>query len=131
MPLPEWQSANLQSNQVPLKQQHMSDANTAKIAALNDHARQTFKECRVITQAVAELGKDDIDRILDKIRKYNDFTPDNDPFSEHNFGSIQLGENTIFWKIDYYDLDLQMHSPNPSDPAVTARILSIMLADEY
>jgi hypothetical protein len=84
----------------------MPDANTAKIAALNDHARQTFRECRVvITQAVAELGKDDVDRILDKVRNYNDFTPDNDPFLEHDFGSIQFGENTIFWKIDYYDLD--------------------------
>ena len=47
------------------------------------------------------------------------------------FGSIQLGENTIFWKIDYYDLDLHMHSPDPSDPTVTARILTIMLAEEY
>jgi hypothetical protein len=94
----------------------MPDANTAKIAALNDHARQTFRECRVvITQAVAELGKDDVDRILNEVRNYNDFTPINDPFLEHDFGSIQLGEKTIFWKIDYYDLDLHMHSPDPSD----------------
>ena len=58
-------------------------------------------------------------------------TPINDPFLEHDFGSIQLGENTIFWKIDYYDLDLHMHSPDPSVSAVTARILTIMLAEEY
>ena len=132
MPLSKWQSANLQSNQVLLKQQHMPDATTAKIAALNDHARQTFRECRVvITQAVVELGKDDVDRILDKVRNYNDFTPINDPFLEHDFGSIQFGENTIFWKIDYYDLDLHMHSPDPSDETVTARVLTIMLAEEY
>jgi hypothetical protein len=110
----------------------MPDANTAKIAALNDHARQTFRECRVvITQAVAQLVKDDVGRILDKVRKYNHFTPINDPFLEHDFGSIQLGEKTIFWKIDYYDLDLHMHSPDPSDEAVTVRILTIMLAEEY
>ena len=110
----------------------MPDANTAKIAALNDHARRTFRECRVaITQAVAQLVKENVDRILDKVRNYNHFTPDNDPFSEHDFGSIQFGENTIFWKIDYYDLELHMHSPDPSDPAVTARILTIMLAEEY
>ena len=84
-----------------------------------------------ITQAVAQLVKDDVGRILDKARKYNHFTPINDPFLEHDFGSIQLGEKTIFWKIDYYDLDLHMHSPDPSDPAVTVRILTIMLAEEY
>ena len=110
----------------------MPDATTAKIAALNDRARQTFRECRVIvTQAVAQLGKCDVDHILSEVRNYNDFTPINDPFLEHDFGSIQLGENTIFWKIDYYDIDLQMHSPDPSDPTVTARILTIMLAEEY
>ena len=110
----------------------MPDANTAKIAALNDRARQTFGECRVvITQAVAQLGKCDVSYILDKVRKYKDFTPINDPYFEHDFGSIQFGENTIFWKIDYYDIDLQMHSPDPSDPTVTARILTIMLAEEY
>ena len=110
----------------------MPDATTAKIAALNDHARQTFGECRlVITQGVAELGKDDVAYILDKVRKYKDFTPINDPYFEHDFGSIQFGESTIFWKIDYYDIDLQMHSPDPSDPAVTTRILTIMLAEEY
>ena len=110
----------------------MPDATTAKIAALNDHARQTFAECRVIvTQAVAQLGKCDVDHILNEVRNYNDFTPINDPFLEHDFGSIQLGENTIFWKIDYYDLDLHMHSPDPSDETVTARVLTIMLAEEY
>ena len=123
---------NLQSNQVLTKLQRMPDATTAKIAALNDHARQTFGECRVvITQGVAELGKVDVAYILDKVRKYKDFTPINDPYFEHDFGSIQFGENTIFWKIDYYDIDLQMHSPDPSDPAVTTRILTIMLAEEY
>ena len=110
----------------------MPDATTAKIAELNDQARQTFGECRVvITQGVSELGKCDVAYILDKVRKYEDFTPINDPYFEHDFGLIQFGESTIFWKIDYYDIDLQMHSPDPSDPAVTARILTIMLAEEY
>jgi len=85
----------------------------------------------IVTQAVAQLGKCDVDHILSEVRNYNDFTPDNDPFSEHDFGSIQFGEKTIFWKIDYYDLDLHMHSPDPSVSAVTARILTIMLAEEY
>jgi hypothetical protein len=37
----------------------------------------------------------------------------------------------IFWKFDYYDLDLQMASLDPANPDITARILTIMLEDEY
>ncbi len=108
----------------------MHDANAAKIAALNDHARRSFTGCRVvITQGVQTLNN--LPDLLDQVRWYNAFTPDNDPYGEHDFGSFRHAEATIFWKIDTYDADLQMHSPDPSDPAVTTRVLTIMLADEY
>ena len=108
----------------------MHDANTAKIAALNDQARQSFTSCRVIiTQDIQAMS--DVPSILDQVRRYDAFTPDNDPHGEHDFGSFRHAAETIFWKFDYYDVDLQMHSPDPSDPAVTARVLTIMLADEY
>ena len=103
---------------------------TAKIAALNDQARQTFMECRVIiTEGVQALG--DVDVVLRQVQLFDAFTPDNDPYGKHNFGSITLEDTTFFWKIDYYDLDLHMHSPDPSDETVTARVLTIMLAEEY
>jgi hypothetical protein len=108
----------------------MPDVNAFIIAALNDQARRTFKECHVvITQGVQ--GLKDVPDVLDQVCRYDAFTPDNDPYGEHNFGSITLEDTTFFWKIDYYDLDLQMHSPDPSDETVTARVLTIMLAEEY
>ena len=108
----------------------MHNANTAKIAALNDHARRSFTGCRVvITQGVQAL--DDVPSVLDQVRTYNAFTPDNDPYGERDFGSLRYAGETVFWKFDYYDVDLQMHSPDSSDPAVTARVLTVMLAEEY
>ncbi len=62
---------------------------------------------------------------------FDAFTPDNDPYGEHDFGSFKLEGVLVYWKIDYYDLTLKTGSDNPADEAVTARILTIFLASEY
>ena len=108
----------------------MTDAQVNRIRALNDQARQTFSDCRVmITPGIQAL--DDLEVVLRAVQQYDAFTANNDPFGEHDFGSIRYAGDTIFWKFDYYDLDLSMHSPDPSDPTVTARVLTVMMADEY
>ena len=84
----------------------------------------------IITQGVAGVERCARPFAI-KCTLFDAFTPDNDPYGEHNFGSITLEDTTFFWKIDYYDLDLHMHSPDPSDETVTARVLTIMLAEEY
>lgn len=103
-----------------------------KIAALNDAARASLQDCwLVVTEGVAAL--DDIDAVIARVQAYNAFTPNNDPYGEHDFGSFEYGKDRqlILWKFDYYDLDLLMHSPDASDPAVTCRVLTVMLAEEY
>jgi hypothetical protein len=110
----------------------MGDVDVSRIAALNDDARRTFVGCRVvITRGIDGLGGPAIVEILLKVQKFDQFTADNDPFEERDFGKICYMGNDIFWKIDYFDLDYSMHSPDPSDPTVTARVLTIMLAEEY
>lgn len=102
----------------------------ARIAELNDAARTSFIGCRVvITSGIAAM--EDLDAVYAKVRAFTDFSARNDPYGEHDFGSIEHEGQTVFWKFDYYDLDLLMHSPDPSDPAVTARVLTVMLAEEY
>ena len=102
----------------------------ATIALLNDLARVTLTDCRVvITAGIAAV--DDLDAIMAKVSAFNDFNERNDPYGEHDFGAIEHDGQTVFWKIDYYDLDLSMHSPDPADPTVTQRVLTVMLAEEY
>jgi hypothetical protein len=62
---------------------------------------------------------------------FDDFCHANDPHEEHDFGSFEAEGRTIFFKIDYYDKGMTCHSPDPSDPSVTERVITIMLADEY
>lgn len=69
--------------------------------------------------------------LISKVRLFDTFTEDNDPYGEHDFGSIVIDHETFYWKIDYYDRNYQYGSENPSDPAQTARVLTIMLAQEY
>ena len=110
----------------------MPDVDTTKIRALNDQARHSFTGCRVvITRGIADLGEAAVGGILAKVRAYRSFTPDNDSYGEHDFGAFYWCEAQVFWKWDYLDLDLTMHSPDPADTTVTARVLTVMLAEEY
>jgi hypothetical protein len=102
----------------------------AKIAALNDAARSSFIGCRVvITQGISTM--DNLDGLYTKVQAFTAFTDSNDPYGEHDFGAIEHQGQTVFWKFDYFDVDLLMHSPDASDPTITCRVLTIMLAEEY
>jgi hypothetical protein len=110
----------------------MLEYRSARIAALNDRARRNMSECRVVlSRGVTELDADDIKFIMEEIQRYSDFTPANDPYGERDFGVIDTFEFQVCWKFDYYDLDLSMHSPDPSDPTVTLRVLTVMMMEEY
>ena len=85
----------------------------------------------VMTCGVAVLGAEAVARIVKTIEVYDDFCHANDPYEEHDFGSFEADGHVIFFKIDYFDPTLTAHSPDPSDPAVTKRVITIMLAEEY
>jgi Protein of unknown function (DUF3768) len=105
---------------------------TARIRQLNDELRQhLLGGGAVITPGIAALGQEAVERIVATIAVYDDFCHANDPYEEHDFGSFEAEGTTIFFKIDYYDRTLTCHSPDPADPSVTERVITIMLAEEY
>ena len=106
--------------------------NAERIRMLNDNFRSTFIGGHVLmTAGVSELPMDVKANALLKVKSFNEFTRDNDPYGEHDFGFFEVAGDTFYWKIDYYDTDCQQGSEDPSDPAKTTRVLTIMLASEY
>jgi hypothetical protein len=103
-----------------------------RIRALNDAFRRSFVGGTVVVTAGFEsLSSDRRRLILARIRAFENFNEDNDPHGEHDFGLIDDGDVRCFWKIDYYDTDMELMSPDPADAAVTTRVLTVMLAEEY
>jgi hypothetical protein len=103
-----------------------------RIRALNDELRQHLASGHaVITPGIAALGEDAVQRIIKTIEVYDDFCHANDPHEEHDFGAFDADGHRVFFKIDYCDQTLTHHSPDPADPKVTTRVITIMLAEEY
>src|SRR4030088_614127 len=106
--------------------------NTDRIRALNDELRQfLLGGMAVITPGIAALGPEAVERLVKTIAVFDDFCHANDPHEEHDFGAFEFDGIGIFFKIDYYDKTLSFHSPNPADPSVTERVITILRADEY
>ena len=109
-----------------------ADAHTATIRALNDKFRQTLQGGTVlVTAGIVALGSERQAEIIAAVRAFDAFGPDNDPWAEHDFGSIEVAGERAFFKLDYYDLTRAMHSDDPADPSKTERVMTIMLASEY
>lgn len=104
-----------------------------RIAKLNDAFRMSggVGGRFMITAGVQALGPISVAGLCRLVIRFDTFTEDNDPYGEHDFGSIEYGGQKFFWKIDAYDKALEFGSPDPADPAVTTRVLTLMLAKEY
>lgn len=107
-------------------------AHSHQVRGLNDAFRRSFSGGRVVlTAGIAALPKATRAALLAALRDFDAFDADNDPYGERDFGAVEVGEVRCFWKIDCYDRDLRLASPDLTDPAVTVRVLTVMLAEEY
>ena len=110
---------------------HMMER-TAALAEVNDRFRQSGIGGQVfVTDGVISRGERFVNAALGVVRRFEEFTPANDPWHEHDFGSFDLEGTKLFWKIDYYDAAMEYGSNDPANPDITTRVLTIMLAEEF
>ncbi len=119
----------------------MTNEDTTKIREQNDLVRKQifvsaiFRSvpCTVVhTEGIEAYPDLQREEIYNRVHLFNDFSEDNDPYQEHDFGAFDFEGQKIFWKIDYYsDKNCEWGSENPADLTKTFRVLTIMLASEY
>jgi len=104
-------------------------SSTGSIRELNDAFRRNLVggKC-VITAGVAALGGVTVTQLIDKVRQYSEFNPDNDPYGEHEFGAFDHAGIRFFWKIDLYE---EPGVKGADGQPLATRVLTIMLAEEY
>jgi hypothetical protein len=104
----------------------------AKIRALNDAFRTAMTGGRVLLTAGVDSLPSDVQAIvIRRVATFSDFTKENDPHGEHDFGSFEVAGRKFFWKIDYYDAAMEFGSEDPADASKTTRVLTVMLASDY
>lgn len=106
---------------------------TQRIRELNDVARTAMGVACILNQTdgIKALTPEVQSKIREQVELFKDFNQGNDPHGEHDFGSLTVADHRVFWKIDYYDKNMEGGSEDPSDPGQTTRVLTIMLAEEY
>lgn len=106
----------------------LQNETSAKIAKLNDAARLNASNY-MVTSGIMSLDEHTISEVFVTVQNFKTFNEDNDPYGEHDFGTFTMNGDKIFWKIDYYDQNLEMWC-DPLDPDCR-RVITIMLAEDY
>ncbi len=111
---------------------YMERKHQSRIRDLNDQLRTHGRGGIVVmTDGIATLGASTVNEVFRAVAAFDGFNQDNDPHGEHDCAILTVAAVQVLWKIDYYDRSRRFLSPEPADPKVTVRILTVMRADEY
>ena len=106
-----------------------TDTRRDRIRELNDDARRFLTNGSVyVTRGISALPETDQALILSRVCSFDEFTADNDPYGEHDFGAFDHNGIQIFWKIDLYE-DPKVKGVD--EQPTTIRVLTVMLAEEW
>jgi hypothetical protein len=98
-----------------------------RIIELNDRLRTSFRGGRVqMTPSVYQLDSRLRGRVLSVLARYNKFSAD----SEHDCGTFIFAGFAFEWRIEYRGADGTGVSPDPADPALTYRVLTLYAIDD-
>ena len=105
----------------------------ARIRELNDLFRTAGEGngTVLITSGIQNLGGEAVVKAVEAVRSFSDFSDDNDPWGEHDYGAVEIDGEKVCFKIGCYDPTCSQGSENPANEALTHRVLTIMLASEY
>ncbi len=105
---------------------------TTRIRELNDLLRQDGTGGQImITCGLQAMGQDFVTKVMQAVREFDDFNPDNDPYGEHDCAILKVDGHSIMFKTDYYADDMMHGSEDPSNPLITNRVMTVMLSQEY
>lgn len=76
---------------------------------------------------ILALPPEDRLQVFYLVRTFNAFSEGDDPYGEHDFGAFDYKDDRVFWKIDYYDPDMEHGSEDPADPEKTMRVMRVMM----
>lgn len=76
-----------------------------------------------------ESNDEKFQELITAVREFNGFTKDNDPHGEHDFGQVEIDGEKFFFKIDYYDMNLE-YGADPYEDDYRP-VMTIMYASEY
>ena len=85
----------------------------------------------VITGGIRKRGDLFVTKALATVQAFEDFNSENDPDSRRDFGIVEVEGRRICWKIEYYDAEQLVASPDPSNPAKTQRVMTLFHSSEY
>ena len=115
----------------------MGQVKVARIRELNDAFRKSpwagpdALGRTVVTAGIHAHGPEFVLKVLNAVAGFDNFSADNDPYGEHDFGNLSVDGEKIYFKIDYFDRDCVNGSEDPSDPKRTCRVMTLMLSSEY
>ena len=108
------------------------EAYRQRVRELNDDLRSNGRGGMIVmTNCIALLDRPAITKVFEAVAAFDDFGEANDPWGEHDCAVLNAIGLLVMFKIDYFDKSRTYHSPNPADPKVTTRIMTVMLAEEY